>query len=907
MKKNILIASLICLFCFIPTMKVFADGVYHPTLLSISRGKSAEVEIYGTKQTHKGIFYKQKINGYWALCLTMGNTSRSSYEFTKKLLSDVNPYSSETIYQIKRAYEFIYRYANSDSISQDDFNLIYVIAQIYTWIVQIDQIPVYERKDVLIKSSISAYCSAFYEISGEKDCSIDGDTYKQVKSAIPSAHSDDYNAMINYYVVELFNTTPSNSLKYAIYSSNVSGSQPLLGIYGKDSTETPSNPGEEPNKCELKVESNLADTCYDDIDEGYITNKTDWSCLYERIKANDTASTPYLVDDSNKYCKVYCMDTINSYLPYSGVTVDQGKYMTVGRINSNSNNIYPISYSGTRNCRPNSVTTGKIDVEQFKKDLVAVDNQIPVKWDNAQIKYTQWKAAENSSCQVTNPHYKCKHSLNPSQAQKNSCTSAANSWADGEVVKHFKNNPSETRSRDEIHAIKAAEYYNYCINSLNISCQSYYSQSTCSGNSSNGEYGNVSVTFTVEEGENTRESKIGEFQGSYRQAYNDYLQTVQARNNLIASINSCTLKASGINFNDFNPDLEINYDEPIYGNISKNGWNLIGNLSENRKIEYYLGGDAASSASSSKTTNVNDGILKANINVSVCDQNGKKCTTSQKEYYKTTWWELYYNKKYDYQLKDGVYRYIEKGSGQSVNNKASSSIEYIDIGFSNLPIHYSTTPGDYEYVITTNSLGNNNKFNTYISSHSVYQCDYNVSCQEVIQNTDIPSYNDACSGYPNTPTGIGLNVVYRTISLYSKKEAFPGLSGTGRKPGQNWNNDNTINTYIVNNRGVSDYEVYHLDPLYEIELTPALIKKVRQYNKSRNSQVVEMYSDTSAFVTGIAGYSDFSNMRCDSNGTHCVSSLLRGNVTGYNAIKVTGCAILNSGNYLNCGKNNQAW
>lgn len=910
MKKKILITSLICLFCFMSLMEVFAEGVYHPTLLSISRGKSAEVEIYGSKETHKGIFYKQKINGYWALCLTMGNTSRSSYEFTKKLLSDVNIYPYETIYQIKRAYEFIYKYTNliGSTTNPEDFDLIYVIAQLYTWIVQIDDINVYERKEVLYKSTISAYCSAFYKLSsGTKDCSINGETYNIISSG-KKQNGDPFSSSIYFYISKLFETTPSNSRKYAIYSSNVSGSQPLLGTYGKDVSETtPGTPGEETKTCELKVESELPDSCNDDIDEGYITNKTDWSCLYERIKSNDSTSTQYLVDDSNKYCKVYCMDTIKSYLPYNGVTVDQGKYMTVGKINSNSNNIYPISYDGTRECRPNSAATGKIDVEQFKKDVVAVDNQISAKWDATQIKYGEWQAATGSTCQVTNPQYKCKHSLDPSTEQKNQCMSDANAWADGEVAKHFKNNPGETRSRDEIHAIKYNEYYNYCISNLNISCKSYYTQSTCTGSSTNGVYGNIPVTFTVEEGKNTRESKIGEYESAYRQAYNDYLRTVQARNNIISSINSCTQMVSGIKFNDFDPNLEINYEEPIYGNMSSDGWDLIGSLSENKKIDYYIGGDAITGTSTSKTTNVNDGILKSLINVHICDQTGQKCITTQREYYKTTWWELYYNKKYDYQLEDGVYRYVEKGSGQSVHNITNYNIEYVDIGFSNLPIHYSTDPGNYDYTITTNSLGNGNRFNEEFNMSNIYSCQYNVSCDDTIQNNSLTQFRADCPGTTTNITGSGLNVVYRTISLYSKEKAFPGLNGTGRTPGDNWNNDTLINTYIVNNRGVTDYEVYHLDPMYEIELTPSMMKLFRQYNKKKNREVVTMYSSSSAATSGIAGYSDFSNMRCNSDGTHCVSSLLRGNVTGYTQIKITGCAISNSGIYGNCGSNNQAW
>lgn len=91
--------------------------------------------------------------------------------------------------------------------------------------------------------------------------------------------------------------------------------------------------------------------------------------------------------------------------------------------------------------------------------------------------------------------------------------------------------------------------------------------------------------------------------------------------------------------------------------------------------------------------------------------------------------------------------------------------------------------------------------------------------------------NKYCDGKPG-------NIEYRVIDL---KDPFPGNkaeSGSslfnsniqGRKPGSNWNSTTIVKKEILNNRGVKGDEVYNLTPLYEFNLTPSVIKKIREYN-----------------------------------------------------------------------------
>lgn len=140
---------------------------------------------------------------------------------------------------------------------------------------------------------------------------------------------------------------------------------------------------------------------------------------------------------------------------------------------------------------------------------------------------------------------------------------------------------------------------------------------------------------------------------------------------------------------------------------------------------------------------------------------------------------------------------------------------------------------------------------------------YNITCKKsdgnyVYLNLDIQkemdknsgiSYDDAykkayekngCGAKPkyNEPG----NIEYRVIDL---KDPFPGNKAEsgfplfnstikGRKPGSNWNSTTIVKKEILNNRGVKGDEVYNLTPLYEFNLTPSVIKEIRNYNDNHS-------------------------------------------------------------------------
>lgn len=139
---------------------------------------------------------------------------------------------------------------------------------------------------------------------------------------------------------------------------------------------------------------------------------------------------------------------------------------------------------------------------------------------------------------------------------------------------------------------------------------------------------------------------------------------------------------------------------------------------------------------------------------------------------------------------------------------------------------------------------------------------------------------------------IGNKVIYREIDL---NNPFPGKNnegkltdfsnnGRGRKPGSNWNSKKVVETKILNARGSKGYSLYNEKPMYVITLTPATIKSIRDYNKTRS-------------------YSDFTLKCNDDNHSNCISSFLHTNY--YDILSDNGkCKnIKNETDFKECYKN----
>lgn len=252
-----------------------------------------------------------------------------------------------------------------------------------------------------------------------------------------------------------------------------------------------------------------------------------------------------------------------------------------------------------------------------------------------------------------------------------------------------------------------------------------------------------------------------------------------------------------------------------------------------------------------------------------------------------------------YELADNAFPKIEKDSGISGLSDQNSAYS---LGIATLPIHYTTQPNIYPYSLTISVpsdlyhiIANINPGipTTYASGD--YTCTYKVEAGLW--------KGKEC-----------LNLIYRTISL---SNPFAAFDGNTRKTGSNWcgekvkttkeisiiddqGNDgigyetieegggceaknSTVEAFIHNSRGTKDDEIYTLDPMYTITLTPSIIKEVRSYNKQHD-------------------YGSYDGIICTS-GINCRSNFIRQTI--FDSIG-TSCGIAGKqGGY--CGKGTTAW
>ena len=312
-----------------------------------------------------------------------------------------------------------------------------------------------------------------------------------------------------------------------------------------------------------------------------------------------------------------------------------------------------------------------------------------------------------------------------------------------------------------------------------------------------------------------------------------------------------------------------------------------------------------SSSTTSAQGDINGAVSGSNCSLSnslfnVCPPTSIPGLVNRKVYQKST-------VQYLYKMPTGIYQYILKTDGKAVdanstegkNEVSSGKNRYIDIGYSNYPVHYTTKTGTYPISMTYTNVGENGKFGKNLE----YSCEYKVinriipctgkDCEnpECIGDSCDRCYGANCDnggngggGGGNTDLG-GINVIYRPISLVNP---FPGTSGTGRTAGENWSQSDIAN-YITNNRNTKQNDVYNQTPLYSFTLDPKAIRQIKTYNKSKDP-------DTGK----VRDYNDF-NLTCSKKyGKRCLSTFLK-NIRNYGVtVNKSTCWGANASNFYSC-------
>lgn len=678
------------------------------------------------------------------------------------------------------------------------------------------------------------------------------------------------------------------------------------------------------------AKAKIVTNCAAGGNSGVIKDVATWDCVFQSLSSNKlTDRRHYYLDElaENPYCQVYCMETLEYDFPNAGTTVRAGSWFTLGAYSGYQIN-GPIKYTGTTKCRTtgsnwtdgtygvssnnyrgtttDNRTTGQIDIKKFQEDWDKLDKKVvEAKNDyNSDLAYyLSYEARVSGDCSEC-----CSGCCDSCDQEGETC--CGNSETDGTdytgpEVDYLKNGWSKqfaTLPTSIIETTLDEDYY--CCDACDP-CE------------------------TV--------SKPGT--GAYDSA-------VAARNLALAYLKQCNNFYR--TYKEFDPalsgadSLQYNYGKTTSGTLVEkyytSSWNLEKDIDIESYTRYQSGGTAnngtgtggirkswsVSSGDSDSVKMYQNGYLigDSNNTIFTADSNGNSssisysdcttnwedpedaCITKTDDYPTNKWLEQTTIKTITYDLPSGIYYYIDLASGESSNSPLSSNYTYL--GFSNLPVHYSTLSGNYAITINYSTFGTDNKFNDYIIGTGAnsfyrngskkygkdieYECTYQVLDDPSIICT--PGTSDA-----NCPEEAGgSDLIYRPISLHYP---FPGEDGSIRNPGQNWASywDSSSSTtsleylYIKNNRGVADYNVYRLDPMYEIKLTPAVMAIIKEYNKQQENKTASYYGGQ---LSGTLGYSDF-EMNCENDGeggmsAKCKSRFLRTTLNG----KVAGCGIANS-------------
>ena len=611
-----------------------------------------------------------------------------------------------------------------------------------------------------------------------------------------------------------------------------------------------SEPEIEIPKCTYSLSKDLPDKCTPKT-KGYITDENnEWECAFYSSNASYSEVKNHFIEketSSNDYCTIYCRERVDFDLPTPNTTVYAGQYMVVNDSVLDPK-IWPVKYSATKTCRTtkaNGNTEGYINVKKFEDDMANNEKAIKDAWDNYRKLYAQQEACDKAKFAGSGTHQDCVEY--------------------GEISYTYGGKKYTTWGCKKYETNK---HNNYSGGTAKYDGQTF----TCSYRTSScGCYSKPDYSAQIASAKNT------------------YDRLIKKRDDMINQIKQCNNYSYSLAFE---PKLSIEYEEPIYGGK----FDLkITSKKESSYSRYYTSGNATDGTGSYQGSAP---TKKMDIRDCIWDhcRNVKPLT-----YPSTTWVESQKKTNYEYGLKDGVFLYIAKYSSRSFHTKAEAGANYLTMPYSNLPIHVSTYPGKYKFVINTTTYGTGNKFEKYVftgntfagksyKSNGKYNCEYTVSCERFLVKKDCVEFKKRC-GKQYQESGCSAELIYRTISLDTDKKggtefslAFLKQNGDPRTPGYNWKVAGRVNEFITENRGVKGYQVYKQDPMYEITLTPSLMKTIREYNKKMNNVKVTVYEGTKVPTTGVAGYTSQDGLKCKNNGETCTSEIIR-------TWGVKGCAI----------------
>lgn len=606
------------------------------------------------------------------------------------------------------------------------------------------------------------------------------------------------------------------------------------------------------DSCKWKLDITCPDNC-DKSSKGEVKDMDDWGCIFKSRTSSIANVRNHFYEWGNRYCDVYCREEVDYQFPKGSITVLAGHHFTVGFDRNDSWS--PIRFNGESECRTTS-DINKIKFEQFQKDYDAQDSKLPQLWRRYQLEIARDKSRNNArSSGSRNCDYYCDHNVRGIKCCKE---------ADRDCDSCYYGSSNEC-----VGGTDSEGKYDSCLttkNTCSYGCSSWY----CVDDDDPYDHGYWMTPTPEYQGVFGPVTERGwcTSNGSGREptrpssqtpaARSNYYNTLDLRDSYVPLIKRCNDWQR--DYSHFSPSVFLNYEEDIYG---LNEIELSKKIRTDVYTDFYVG--------SSYSRNAYRKTLKTTKHE--CST-GQECVPKQLEYPANDNIRQFSKREINYGLPNNIYQYVSKPPGYSSHTRPP--IQYIDMSYSNLPVHYSRLENLYNISLEYKTFGRNHKFNKYVFDGVPFTGNYrdSVKC-ETLYECKYKVRNDFM--YCDGRVCKDLQVIFRPVSL---SNPFPGKSGGGRSPGENWRWDVSK---ITRNRNLNVPERIYFDrePMYEINLNTFSILSIRSHNRN---------------VSG--GYSDF-NLTClTGKGEECKSQFIRNKFIAYFNKKLCGM----SNDWGLCGK-----
>lgn len=555
-------------------------------------------------------------------------------------------------------------------------------------------------------------------------------------------------------------------------------------------------PDDPPDICTFDLVTKIVKDCKNGT-EGYVKDIEDWDCIYQSRESNNAnIRNHFYMNIENRYCSIYCREEVYYYYPGSNLTVRAGHHFAVGETGAD-NTLLPVNMTGRSECRITYGTgggkQGLINYDLFKKDWEAANNQVLSAWNTMNIELAKSYSIQNAKKSGSkNCAYFCDSNLNEECCKSGKWVTVKYEcgYTDSKGTYHSRTCSYtywDCRSYDRPYYhgywyTPTRESYNggsYSASGWCSHCGNSYRPETCS--TSTGLSSAISSYNSALRNRNqylTQLMKCNNFQRTYR----DFKPTVQFKYNEgeYETLNY-NYQYSDILDKELEIRAQTNYFSGVPGAGYQTGvhkWNTGTYANASSEIIYdvdpsdmvvshssipncYASGGSRSCPYSTplRDVSINNSYRtygrKATIKGYQCLSYRQSCNNQVANitYPTNDSLRMFTTKEYDYKLYPGVYNYVRKDNGQSLNYNPGNN--YYVVGYSNLPTHYSRkTRSDYHFYLdfSPEIFGPNQKFYKFLklgaSTGITYGEETTLSIYEKLWNNATLNrmINDCCEG-----------------------------------------------------------------------------------------------------------------------------------------------------------------